>query len=184
MIFQEENIMLIIPYVCAEFRDKKGNPIFRISADMLHTMQDVPEAIRQDRLFDLLVADGSIKTPETVAQRKLLEQDPMIEMGADGKKITKVKAGEKKADEKSAETKPAETKPAEDLKKEKNTGVKRKCEKGGHLNVDCGIYRVLSPVRRLHARGRADRIHPAGQCPLRLLLGGGRGGSPPAVYGP
>ena len=109
--------MLIIPYVCAEFRDKKGNPIFRISADMLHTMQDVPEAIRQDRLFDLLVADGSIKTPETVAQRKLLEQDPMIEMGADGKKITKVKAGEKKADEKSAETKPAETKPAEDLKK-------------------------------------------------------------------
>ena len=27
--------MLIIPYVCADFRDKKGNPIFRITADML-----------------------------------------------------------------------------------------------------------------------------------------------------
>ena len=67
--------MLIIPYVCADFRDKKGNPIFRITADMLRTMQDVPEAIKQDLLFDMLVQDGSIKTPETVAQRKLLEQD-------------------------------------------------------------------------------------------------------------
>ena len=25
--------MLIIPYVCADFRDKKGNPIFRITAE-------------------------------------------------------------------------------------------------------------------------------------------------------
>ena len=56
--------MLIIPYVCADFRDKKGNPIFRITADMLRTMQDVPEAIKQDLLFDMLVQDGSIKTPE------------------------------------------------------------------------------------------------------------------------
>lgn len=77
--------MLIIPYVCADFHDKKGNPIFRITADMLRTMQDVPEAIKQDLLFDMLVQDGSIKTPETVAQRKLLEQDPMIGMNADGR---------------------------------------------------------------------------------------------------
>ena len=77
--------MLIIPYVCADFRDKNGNPIFRITADMLRTMQDVPEAIKQDILFDMLVRDGSIKTPETVAQRKLLEQDPMIGMNADGR---------------------------------------------------------------------------------------------------
>ena len=107
--------MLIIPYVCADFRDKNGNPIFRITTDMLRTMQDVPEAIKQDLLFDMLVQDGSIKTPETVAQRKLLEQDPMIGMNADGKtakpketvKETKGKA-ETKADEKPAEAKPAE----------------------------------------------------------------------------
>ena len=81
---------------------------------MLRTMQDVPEAIKQDLLFDMLVQDGSIKTPETVAQRKLLEQDPMIGMNADGKeakpeksaKETKTKS-ETKA-EKSAEPKPAE----------------------------------------------------------------------------
>lgn len=99
--------MLIIPYVCADFRDKKGNPIFRITADMLRTMQDVPETIKQDLLFDMLVQDGSIKTPETVAQRKLLEQDPMIGMNADGKAADKTVKTEKtaKAEEKTAETK-------------------------------------------------------------------------------
>ena len=108
--------MLIIPYVCADFRDKKGNPIFRITADMLRTMQDVPEAIKQDLLFDMLVQDGSIKTPETVAQRKLLEQDPMIGMNADGRSAEKaekpMKETEAKAETK-AEEKPAGAKPAE-----------------------------------------------------------------------
>ena len=100
--------MLIIPYVCADFHDKAGNPIFRITGDMLRIMVDVPEAIKQDLLFDMLVADGSIKTPETAAQRKLLEQDPMIGMNADGKedksgKVIKAKADDKPA---AAETKP------------------------------------------------------------------------------
>ena len=110
--------MLIIPYVCADFRDKKGNPIFRITADMLRTMQDVPEAIKQDLLFDMLVQDGSIKTPETVAQRKLLEQDPMIGMNADGKEAKAEKAA-----------KPANTETKADGKteakvEEKSTGAK------------------------------------------------------------
>ena len=90
--------MLIIPYVCADFRDKKGNPIFRITADMLRTIQTVPDAIKQDLLFDMLVADGSIKTPETVAQRKLLEQDPAAGTDATGKKTVKTKADEKPAE--------------------------------------------------------------------------------------
>ena len=77
--------MMIIPYVCADFRDKSGNTIFRITTDMIRTMQEVPEAIKQDLLFDMLVADGSIKTPETAAQRKLLEQEPMLGMTADGR---------------------------------------------------------------------------------------------------
>ena len=108
--------MLIIPYVCADFRDKKGNPIFRITADMLRTIQTVPDAIKQDLLFDMLVADGSIKTPETVAQRKLLEQDPMIGMNADGRSAEKaekpVKETKAKAETK-AEEKPAGAKSAE-----------------------------------------------------------------------
>lgn len=112
--------MLIIPYVCADFHDKAGNRIFRITADMLRTMQDVPEAIRQDLLFDMLVADGSIKTPETAAQRKLLEQEPMLGMTADGK-AEKAEKAEKPAKPAKTETKteekPAETKPAEAQKK-------------------------------------------------------------------
>ena len=79
--------MLIIPYVCAEFRDKAGNTLFRIRPEMLRSLQEVPDAIEQDHLFDLLVADGSIKTPESVAQKKLLEQDPMIGMAATGKTV-------------------------------------------------------------------------------------------------
>ena len=105
--------MLIIPYVCADFRDKNGNPIFRITADMLRTMQDVPEAIKQDLLFDMLVADGSIKTPETVAQRKLLEQDPMIGMTAEGKSEKTEKPAKPAKTETKAEVKPAEVKPSD-----------------------------------------------------------------------
>ncbi len=105
--------MLIIPYVCADFHDKAGNRIFRITADMLRGMQDVPEAIRQDMLFDFLVADGSIKTPENAAQRKLLEQEPMLGMSADGKEIKPEKAEKPEKETKGkAETK-VEEKPAE-----------------------------------------------------------------------
>ena len=110
--------MLIIPYVCADFRDKKGNPIFRITADMLRTMQDVPEAIKQDLLFDMLVQDGSIKTPETVAQRKLLEQDPMIGMNADGKEAKAEKTAKPAKTETKAEGK------TEAKVEEKSTGAK------------------------------------------------------------
>ena len=80
----------------------------------MHRDADPRHRLTAHLLFDMLVADGSIKTPETEAQRKLLEQDPMIGMNADGKeakpeksaKETKTKS-ETKA-EKSAEPKPAE----------------------------------------------------------------------------
>ena len=103
--------MLIIPYVCADFRDKSGNPIFRITADMLRTFTEIPDAVRQDMLFDMLVADGSIKTPETESQKKLLEQDPMLEMGADGKSMKAAKTAKTAKAEAKAETK-ADGKPA------------------------------------------------------------------------
>ncbi len=109
--------MLIIPYVCAEFRDRNGNTLFRITPGMLKGMQEAPDSIKQDLLFDLLVADGSIRTPETAAQRKLLEQDPMTGMAATGKteeaeaakpaKTTKTARDETRAEEKPAEVKAA-----------------------------------------------------------------------------
>ena len=37
--------MLIIPYVCAEFHDFSGNPVFRITPAMRGTMVEAPEAI-------------------------------------------------------------------------------------------------------------------------------------------
>ena len=102
--------MLIIPYVCAEFRDVSGNPIFRITPAMRGTMITVPETIKQDILFDMLVADGSIKVPETAAQKKALEQDPMVGVTAEGKSETgkPVKTGKTARKETKADDKPGE----------------------------------------------------------------------------
>ena len=76
--------MLIIPYVCAEFHDFSGNLVFRITPAMRGTMVEAPEAIKQDILFDMLVNDGSIKVPETAAQKKALENDPngLLKLGS------------------------------------------------------------------------------------------------------
>ncbi len=112
--------MLIIPYVCAEFRDVSGNPIFRITPAMRGTMITVPEAIKQDILFDMLVADGSIKVPETAAQKKVLEQDPMVGVTAEGKSETgkPAKAGKTVKKEAKADDKPGEPEPSGTEQKE------------------------------------------------------------------
>ena len=88
--------MLIIPYVCAEFHDFSGNPVFRITPAMRGTMVEAPEAIKQDILFDMLVTDGSIKVPETTAQKKVLENDPMVGVTAEGKSEQHKTAGNEK----------------------------------------------------------------------------------------
>ena len=77
--------MLIVPYVCAEFRDRSGTVIHRITPDMRGVMQEAPDAIRQDLLFGLLVADGSIRTPETESRKKALEQDPLVGVTPEGR---------------------------------------------------------------------------------------------------
>ena len=101
--------MMIIPYVCAEFRDRMGNRIHRITPEMRGCLTEVPEAIRQDRLFDMLVEDGSIKVPRNESQMKVLEQDPMAGVAPDGKSAVlkeekPAKSGKApRAEEKSAE---------------------------------------------------------------------------------
>ena len=77
--------MLLIPYVCAEFRDRSGNPVYRITPEMRGCLTEAPEAIKQDLLFDMLVADGSIKVPESESQKRVLEADPMVGVTADGR---------------------------------------------------------------------------------------------------
>ena len=112
--------MLIIPYVCAEFRDFSGNPIFRITPSMRGNMITAPETIRQDILFDMLVTDGSIKVPETAAQKKVLEQDPMVGVTAEGKSETgkPAKTGKTARKETKADDKPGEPEPGGTEQKE------------------------------------------------------------------
>ena len=108
--------MLIIPYVCAEFHDFSGNPVFRITPAMRGTMVETPEAIKQDILFDMLVTDGSIKVPETATQKKVLENDPMVGVTAEGKSEQPKAAGNEKTVKAPKGTR-AEAQPAETEKK-------------------------------------------------------------------
>ena len=84
--------MTIIAHVCAEFCDSRHNPIYTITKPMLDDiLYDVPEAIREDPLFDMLVADGSLKAVETAADRKAAEKDPLAGITAEGRKKKPVK---------------------------------------------------------------------------------------------
>ena len=115
--------MKILSRVCAEFCDKNGDPIYRITpADRLVYKDDAPEAIRGDLLFQMLVADGSIEVIETVEQRKKLESDPTAGTTAEGRKekpkaTTKADTKSEGKAETKADEKPAGTKPGEPEKK-------------------------------------------------------------------
>ena len=105
--------MLILSRVCAEFRDRKGAVIHRITPTMIGLFHDAPEAIRGDLLFNMLLTDGSIKTPEDARKDRDLEQDPMKGATADGKE---------KTPEKEPEPAAKQTKAAKTLKAETGTG--------------------------------------------------------------
>ena len=68
--------MLILSRVCVQFHDKQGAPIFRITPANRLTFVEAPEAIRQDPLFALLVAERSLEVAQSVSQKKALENDP------------------------------------------------------------------------------------------------------------
>ncbi len=78
--------MLILSRVCAEFRDRAGKPIFTISPSGLLSFLEAPEEIRQDPLFDMMLADGSLEAVQSVSHRKALESDPVGSTTAEGKK--------------------------------------------------------------------------------------------------
>ena len=101
--------MTIVPYVCAEFHDKDGTVLYSVKPHQLGVMLfDAPESIRQDPLFDMLVADGSFRIPQNEAEKKQLENDPYakapgkaeetgspapVEEKASGRKSAEKKAG-------------------------------------------------------------------------------------------
>jgi len=79
--------MRILSRVCAIFKDRNGNEIHRITRNDLMVMHDAPDAIRQDPLFNLLVADRSLEViPEgNKKKEKQLENDPTAGIDASGK---------------------------------------------------------------------------------------------------
>ena len=89
--------MFIMSRVCAEFRDRKGNPIFTINEKNMLNFIEAPDAIQEDPLFQLLLADKAIEANVTPAQRRALEQDPMAGMDASGKMVTAEKEEETRA---------------------------------------------------------------------------------------
>ena len=78
--------MLLISHVAAEFRDRNGNTLYTIHGSQRNTFLAVPETIRQDPLFDLLLQDGSIEIPETALKTAALENDPTEGITPDGRK--------------------------------------------------------------------------------------------------
>ena len=88
--------MLIVCHVCAEFHDKKGETVFTVSPELLNQFLTVPEEIREDPLFGMLVADGSLETGMNEKQKKTLERDPVAGVTAEGKKtsVTRKKTSE------------------------------------------------------------------------------------------
>jgi hypothetical protein len=102
--------MLILARVCADFYNKNRTLLGRIVPKDLGRFIELPDDIKQDPLFKMLVDDGSIKFPADDAKDKSLEQDPFAGTTADGKDIKpKTKPTAKPKAEPNPETK-SETK--------------------------------------------------------------------------
>lgn len=88
--------MEIVSHVCAEFRDRKGLVILSIGPNLIRETLVVPDAIKEDPLFGLLVAEGSMKVFESKEDLREFEKDPLRDIDATGKKkVTKTTKTEK-----------------------------------------------------------------------------------------
>jgi hypothetical protein len=78
--------MLILSRVCAEFRDRNGTVVHRVTPQTRLTFQEAPESIREDPLFQMLVNDGSLEAAVTPVRKKRLEAEPLRGTDATGKR--------------------------------------------------------------------------------------------------
>ncbi|MBR2660593.1 MAG: hypothetical protein IKE15_04245 [Clostridia bacterium] len=78
--------MLILSRVCADFHNKKGELVHRITPLNRLTFHEAPESIREDPLFRMLVNDGSLEAAVPPAEKKQLEADPLEGTDAAGRK--------------------------------------------------------------------------------------------------
>lgn len=84
--------MLILSRVCAEFRNRAGTVIYRVTPQTRLTFQEAPEEIKEDPLFGMLLQDGSLEAGVTPVRQKELEADPLKETDASGRRQTAKKA--------------------------------------------------------------------------------------------
>ena len=107
--------MLVVPFACAEFHDKSGNVIHRIHAHELRNITPVPDAIKQDPLYALMVEEGSLKAPESKIDLKALENDPeaKLEKPAKAAKTAKAEKTPKAEKPEKAESESSSAAPAE-----------------------------------------------------------------------
>jgi len=85
-------MITVICRVCAEFHDRHGIIVFQVRAQDLGKVIEAPEAIREDPLFKMLKDEGSLDVPGSKQEMKEIEDDPMKDHGADGRKTASVKA--------------------------------------------------------------------------------------------
>jgi len=78
--------MLILSRVCADFHNKKGELVHRVTPLNRLTFHEAPESIREDPLFRMLVEERSLEAAVTPAEKKQLESDPLEGTDAAGRK--------------------------------------------------------------------------------------------------
>ena len=87
--------MLILSRVCADFHDRSGAVIHRVTPENRLTFHEAPEGIREDPLFRMLVEEGSLEAAVTPVRQKQLEADPLEGSDPAGRK--EPAAGRRKA---------------------------------------------------------------------------------------
>ena len=85
--------MLLLSRVCAEFRDRTGNLVYRVTPESRLAFREAPESIREDPLFDLLLREGSLEAAVTPVRRKELEADPLEGTDPAGRKAPAAEGG-------------------------------------------------------------------------------------------
>ena len=78
--------MLILSRVCADFRNRKGELVHRVTPLNRLTFHEAPESIREDPLFRMLVEEGSLEAAASPAAKKQLEADPLEGADAAGRR--------------------------------------------------------------------------------------------------
>ncbi len=113
--------MRILSRVCADFYDKNRNLIHRIRIEDRNIYHDVPDAIQQDPLYQMLVNDGSILLADSPAKQKAVENDPMAGALPDGRAIgaaSGAKSGKSRTATKQKTEKDEKSEPEADQKPE------------------------------------------------------------------